>query len=86
VHCEGENAPPKSALKITVPVGIICVPDPESVTLTAHVVLDSGKTELGLQLTKTETGLSWDVEVVAGVVVVEVVVVEEADVTTLVVV
>ena len=58
MHWEGENAPPKSALKITVPVGIIGEPDPESVTLTVHVVLDRGKTELGLQVTKTETGLS----------------------------
>jgi hypothetical protein len=58
VHCEGENAPPMLSLKVTVPVGIICDPDPVSVTVTEHVVPDREKIELGLQLTKTETGLS----------------------------
>ena len=57
MHCEGENAPPKLSPKITIPVGIIGEPDPVPVTLTEHVVLDRGKIELGLQVTKTETGL-----------------------------
>jgi hypothetical protein len=53
-----ENVPPAMlALKVTVPVGIICVPGPVSLTVTVHMVLPSGRTEFGLQVTETDTGL-----------------------------
>jgi len=53
-----ENVPPEMlALKVTVPVGIICVPDPVSLTVTVHVVVPSGRIEFGLQITETDTCL-----------------------------
>ena len=57
VHCEVENVPPASDVKVTVPVGTMGVPDPVSLTVTVHVVLVSGEIVLGLHVTETDTGL-----------------------------
>lgn len=57
VHVAEEKDPPETlALKLTVPVGITCVPGPRSITVTVQVVLPR-RTELGLHVTETETGL-----------------------------
>ena len=57
VHCELENVPALSDVKVTVPVGTMGVPAPVSLTVTVHVVLVSGEIVLGLQVTETDTGL-----------------------------
>jgi hypothetical protein len=38
-HWVEENVPPESDVKLTVPAGMIGVPDPVSVTVTVHKVL-----------------------------------------------